>query len=177
MIEKDSKDLVVALKSFARANSLPLDVYEVWDSLEEAKEYSKSPLAYPGQTLKIKMEDGKYHTFIIQFNENKELEVEKLPTNEELVPEIKDAIVKKHSHSNMDILETFTKTQEETDTAIKNVVNYVKQRIGNISKDVTLKDYIDTAISTGDAELIKAIAAALEEAKTHTDNSLIIYEF
>lgn len=87
MAEKDFKNLIVTTKSFARANPLPLDAYEVWDSFEEAEAYAKSPLAYPGQTLKVKTDSGKYQTFIIQTNEDKELVIEKLPSGGAPSPE------------------------------------------------------------------------------------------
>lgn len=54
------------LKPFARANALPLDRDEVWESLSAAEEYLSSPLAYAGQTIKVKIEDGKYKSFILQ---------------------------------------------------------------------------------------------------------------
>ena len=90
MIEKDSKNLVVALKSFVRANSLPLDVYEVWDSLEEAKKYVNSPIAYPGQTLKIKTENNKYKTFILQKNEDGNLFLEDFGIEDSFLPSLEN---------------------------------------------------------------------------------------
>lgn len=61
----ESKNLLVALKSYARANALPLDASEVYDSREEAEAYLKQANAYPGQTIKV-LENGKYVSYIVQ---------------------------------------------------------------------------------------------------------------
>ena len=66
MANIESKDLMVAVKSFARANPLPLDKDEIWESKSAAEAYVQGPTAYPGQTLKVLMEDGKYKTYTIQ---------------------------------------------------------------------------------------------------------------
>lgn len=65
MANIDSKNLLVAVKAFARANALPLDRDEVWESLSEAQKYVASPTAYPGQVIKVLI-NGKYRSFIIQ---------------------------------------------------------------------------------------------------------------
>lgn len=69
MAKFEAKDLIVAIKSYSRANALPLDSTEVYDSLAEATNYSTSPVAYLGQTIKAKLEDGKYHTYTVQPSE------------------------------------------------------------------------------------------------------------
>lgn len=61
----DSKDLLVQLKAFSRAGSLPLDSSEVQDSLEAAQNYAKSAKAYAGQTIKA-LVDGKYVSYVLQ---------------------------------------------------------------------------------------------------------------
>ena len=66
MANIESKDLLVAVKSFARANPLPLDKDEIWDSEEAARAYMQSPTAYPGQSIKVLMENGKYKLFTVQ---------------------------------------------------------------------------------------------------------------
>lgn len=66
MANIDSKNLIVWLKSMFRGQPLPLDATEVHDTLDEAVEYAASPIAYEGQTIKVKLSDGKYHEFIIQ---------------------------------------------------------------------------------------------------------------
>lgn len=60
----ESKNLLVAVKAFARGNALPLDKDEVWGSLLEAQTYAQGPTAYAGQTIKA-LVDGKYKTFVL----------------------------------------------------------------------------------------------------------------
>lgn len=62
----ESKNLLVAIKAYSRGNALPLDASEVYESLGEATTYASSPTAYAGQTIKAKLEDGKYHTYTLQ---------------------------------------------------------------------------------------------------------------
>lgn len=63
----DSKNLLVWVKAMSRGQALPLDASEVYASLAEAENYaSSSAIAYAGQTVKAKTEDGKYHTYILQ---------------------------------------------------------------------------------------------------------------
>jgi hypothetical protein len=62
----DSKNLIVAMKAFSRANALPLDASELHESLEAAQVYAASGKAYAGQTIRAKLEDGKYHEYILQ---------------------------------------------------------------------------------------------------------------
>lgn len=64
-----SKDLLVALKSYARANALPLDASELYNSKAEAEAYLKQANAYAGQTIKV-LENGKYITYTVQPNED-----------------------------------------------------------------------------------------------------------
>lgn len=61
----ESKNLLVAVKAYARANPLPLDASEVYDSLQEAQTYAKAANAYAGQTIKVKNESGKYDTYVL----------------------------------------------------------------------------------------------------------------
>lgn len=68
MANIESKNLLVAVKSFARAQALPLDRDEVWASLSEAEAYLQSPTAYAGQTIKVLMQDGKYRAYTLQPN-------------------------------------------------------------------------------------------------------------
>lgn len=65
MANIESKNLLVAVKAFARANAFPLDKDEVWESLSEAQAYAASPLAYAGQTIKVLI-NGKYQPYILQ---------------------------------------------------------------------------------------------------------------
>lgn len=62
----ESKNLLVAVKAYSRGNALPLDASEVQESYAAAETYAKSATAYPGQTIKALLEDGKYHTYTLQ---------------------------------------------------------------------------------------------------------------
>lgn len=66
MANYDSNQLIVALKAYSRANPLSLDSTEVWESFEDAQLYATQANAYAGQIIKIKMDDNKYHTYILQ---------------------------------------------------------------------------------------------------------------
>lgn len=66
----DSKNLLVWVKAMSRGQALPLDASEVHATMEEAESYaSTSAIAYPGQTIKVKQDDGKYHTYTLQPSE------------------------------------------------------------------------------------------------------------
>ena len=62
----DSKNLLVWVKAMSRGQALPLDASEIHESLAAAQTYAASAIAYEGQTIKAKLEDGKYHEYIIQ---------------------------------------------------------------------------------------------------------------
>lgn len=62
----DSKNLLVWVKAMSRGQALPLDASEIHASLAEAQTYTASAIAYEGQTIKAKLEDGKYHEYILQ---------------------------------------------------------------------------------------------------------------
>lgn len=65
----DSKNLLVWVKAMSRGQALPLDASEIHASLAEAQNYASTAIAYEGQTIKAKLEDGKYHEYIIQPSE------------------------------------------------------------------------------------------------------------
>lgn len=60
----DSKDLLVAVKAFSRANPIPLDASEVHDSYAAAETYAASAKAYAGQTIKA-LVDGEYVSYTL----------------------------------------------------------------------------------------------------------------
>lgn len=66
----DSKNLLVWVKAMSRGQALPLDSSEVHSSLADAQTYASSPTAYGGQTIKVLLEDGKYHEYILQPTDN-----------------------------------------------------------------------------------------------------------
>lgn len=65
----DSKNLLVWVKAMSRGQALPLDASEIHESLAAAQTYAASAIAYEGQTIKAKLEDGKYHEYILQPSE------------------------------------------------------------------------------------------------------------
>lgn len=69
MANYESNQMLVAVKAYTRGNPLSLDASETWESLSEAQTYANSAIAYAGQTIKAKLEDGKYHEYILQPSE------------------------------------------------------------------------------------------------------------
>ena len=65
----ESKNLLVWVKAMSRGQALPLDASEIHSTLAEAETYAASAIAYEGQTIKAKLEDGKYHEYILQPSE------------------------------------------------------------------------------------------------------------
>ena len=65
----ESKNLLVWVKAMSRGQALPLDASEIYDSLAAAETYAGSATAYAGQTIKAKLEDGKYHSYVLQPSE------------------------------------------------------------------------------------------------------------
>lgn len=61
----EAKNLLVAVKAFSRGNALPLDASSVYNSLAEAQTYAAAANAYAGQLVTAKLEDGKYHTYVL----------------------------------------------------------------------------------------------------------------
>lgn len=69
MANIESKNLLVWVKAMSRGQALPLDASEIHSTLAEAQTYASSAIAYEGQTIKAKLEDGKYHEYILQPSE------------------------------------------------------------------------------------------------------------
>lgn len=65
----ESKNLLVWVKAMSRGQALPLDASEIYDTLAAAETYAGSATAYAGQTIKAKLEDGKYHSYVLQPSE------------------------------------------------------------------------------------------------------------
>lgn len=61
----EAKDKIVAVKSYARSNPLPLDSTSLYDSLEAATLYASQANAYAGQTISV-LVDGVYKIFTLQ---------------------------------------------------------------------------------------------------------------
>ena len=139
------------------------------------------------------------------------------------IASVSDAIAKAHEHTNKTILDSFTSSQFEIETAYKayadgkvatlgDVVTndelttalgdyYTKTdvdglltpittnlntkvstteleaKIGDLGEFETVKDYVDTAVGSGGADVAEEIADALAQAKAYTDTRLTITEF
>lgn len=61
----ESSKLLVSVKSYSRANPLPLDASSIWDTKSEAEAYAKQANAYGGQIVTAKV-DGKFKAFVLQ---------------------------------------------------------------------------------------------------------------
>lgn len=61
----ESKNLLVAVKSFSRGNPYPIDASSVWDDKTSADNYAKQANAYAGQIITAKV-DGKYKAYVLQ---------------------------------------------------------------------------------------------------------------
>ena len=139
------------------------------------------------------------------------------------IASVSDAIAKAHEHANKTILDSFTSTQSEIESAYKQYADgkvaalgdvitneelttaledyYTKTdvdglltpittnlntkvsttelqaKIGDLGEFETVKDYVDTAVGSGGADVAEEIAEALTQAKAYTDQSLTITEF
>ena len=139
------------------------------------------------------------------------------------IASVSDAIAKAHEHTNKTILDSFTSTQSQIETAYKQYADekvaalgdvvtneelttaledyYTKTdvdglltpittnlntkvsttelnaKIGDLGEFETVKDYVDTAVGSGGADVAEEIAEALTQAKAYTDDRLTITEF
>ena len=62
----ESKNLLVWVKAMSRGQALPLDASEIYDSYDAATAYAGTATAYAGQTIKALLDDGKYHSYVLQ---------------------------------------------------------------------------------------------------------------
>lgn len=69
----------------------------------------------------------------------------------------------------------------ETNLNTKITATYLANKIGDIGEEVTVKQYVDTAVGSGGADvaeqILQAKNEAIQAAKTYTDTSLTITEF
>ena len=139
------------------------------------------------------------------------------------IASVSDAIAKAHEHANKAILDSFTSTQSEIESAYKQYADgkvaalgdvvtneeltstlgdyYTKTdvdgllspittnlntkvstsdleaKLGDLGEFETVKDYVDTAVGSGGADVAEEIADALAQAKAYTDDRLTITEF
>lgn len=65
MAKLNETQLMMVLKSFSRADNIPLDASSVWDTKAEADAYAKRANAYGGQVITA-LVNGKYKTYVLQ---------------------------------------------------------------------------------------------------------------
>lgn len=65
----------------------------------------------------------------------------------------------------------------QTNLNTKITANDLAERVGEIPAETTIKDYVDTAVGSGGADVAEEIADALAQAKAYTDERLTITEF
>lgn len=172
----ESKDLLVAIKSYSRGEALPLDASEVQDSYEEAVNYAASATAYAGQTIKA-LVNGKYVSYVLQPKESGiGLELAEvgadpasLKTYVQVVTELPD------SGQEQGVLYINT---SDSKGYIYNGTDYqeVFEEVENLASDIAElktstkanKDAIDVINGTGAG----SIAQSLVDAKAYTDDEV-----
>ena len=65
----------------------------------------------------------------------------------------------------------------QTNLNTKITADDLAERVGEIPAETTIKEYVDTAVGAGGADVAGEIADALAQAKAYTDQSLTITEF
>jgi len=65
----------------------------------------------------------------------------------------------------------------QTNLNTKITADDLAERVGEIPAETTIKDYVDTAVGSGGADVAEEIANALTQAKAYTDDRLTITEF
>ena len=65
----------------------------------------------------------------------------------------------------------------QTNLNTKITADDLAERVGAIPAETTIKDYVDTAVGSGGADVAEEIAEALTQAKAYTDQRLTITEF
>ena len=163
------------LKPFARANAVPLDRDEIWESISAVEQYVNSPLAYAGQTIKVKMEDGKYHSYTLQPSENG---VESKLVLETLKGEIDETKLKKY----IQIVNELPQEKIESEVIYllsTNNTGYIwagseyKQVFGEVVVDTSAFARLDGAEFTGSVMLAADPIENMEAAtKQYVDNAV-----
>jgi hypothetical protein len=202
----DNKDLLTLVKSFARANPLPLDKDEIKGSITEAEAYIKSPIAYPGQTIKVLMENGQYKLFILQQEgDNLFLKEPEVSIDENLLKQyvqIVDTLPELPELGVIYILTTDYSGSIWTGSVYKKIfgdivaidlADYARLDGATFTGDVILasdpildlqaatKGYVDKIVASGGSNPAAAIKAAKDEAiqasKDYTNSMFVITEF
>lgn len=205
MAEIDVKNLQTVVKSFARANALPLEKDEVWESLSAAQAYMTSPTAYAGQSIKVLMNNGEYKLFILQKNGNAlEMREPSVSVDESTLTQWVQIVNELPQEAPMQgviyILTTDNSGHIWNGTEYKQIFGEVLIDLSNFAKldgaqftgEVLLaadpvealgaatKQYVDR-IASGGIDYTEAIAQAkkeaVDESKQYIDNALMMTEF
>lgn len=195
MADYKPEQLYVVLKSASRTEPLPLDSTEIWDSLSNAQAYIQEANAYAGQTIKSKLNDGKYHTYTIQPSNNgcvlEELSsasslkqyvmiVDKLPdsSQEQGVLYINKLENTGYIWNGSGWQIVFKDISMEFDK-VKDKVKTLETKV-NIPEDETLTSYIDKVVGAN-TDVTEQINTAKKEAvaksKEYVQSCLTITEF
>lgn len=102
--------------------------------------------------------------------------LENVPTNDDLA----DYVTTETYNTKMGQLDSSISTlQQNLNTKI--TATDLADKIGEIGEDTTVKEYVDTAVGSGGADvaeqILQAKQEAIETAKTYTDTALTIVEF
>ena len=102
--------------------------------------------------------------------------LENVPTNDDLA----DYVTTETYNTKMGQLDSSISTLQ-TNLNTKITADDLAARVGEIPAETTIKDYVDTAVGSGGADVAEQILAAKQEAiqtaKTYTDTALTIVEF
>lgn len=102
--------------------------------------------------------------------------LENVPTNDDLA----DYVTTETYNTKMGQLDSSISTLQ-TNLNTKITADDLAERVGAIPEETTIKDYVDTAVGSGGADvaeqILQAKQEAIETAKTYTDTALTITEF
>ena len=102
--------------------------------------------------------------------------LENVPTNDDLA----DYVTTETYNTKMGQLDSSISTLQ-TNLNTKITADDLAARVGEIPAETTIKDYVDTAVGSGGADVAQQILEAKNEAiqtsKTYTDNALTLIEF
>lgn len=206
MANIESKNLIPVVKSFARANALPLEKDEIWESLSAAQQYMQSPTAYAGQLIKVLMNNGEYKLFILQKNGNTlEMREPSISVDESTLTQWVQIVNELPQEAPIQgiiyILTTDNSGHIWNGTEYTQIFGEVSIDLSNFAKldgaqftgevllaadpvealEAATKQYVDRLVSAGNNSSQEAIVQAKEEAvnesKQYTDNVLTMIEF
>lgn len=102
--------------------------------------------------------------------------LENVPTNDDLADYVTNETYQSDKAANDSRFSTI-----ETNLNTKITATDLANKIGEIGEGTTVKEYVDTAVGSGGAdvsqEILQAKTEAIQTAKEYTDNSLMITEF